>query len=248
MKSFNIKAGDVFPTNEGCRVVVIEYRGWKEIEIEHIDAHQHRDIVRADNLRNGKVKNPFYQSSFGVGYFGAGCYKSAAGGNHTPAYNSWNRMMQRCYSAEYHARKPTYAFCSVITEWHNFQVFAEWHDREPNSGSQGFHLDKDLRVGGNKVYGPDTCSFVPAPINSLLTDSAASRGSLPQGVSPHIKGLQSTLRVKGKNFLLGIYATTDQAFSVYKKAKEVNVRSMAEEWRECLHPEVYDYLKSWTLK
>lgn len=33
---------------------------------------------------------------------------------------------------------------------------------------EGWHLDKDILLKGNKVYSPETCAFVPAKINSLL--------------------------------------------------------------------------------
>jgi hypothetical protein len=124
----------------------------------------------------------------------------------------------------------------VSPEWHNFQVFAEWFEREPNSGNFGFQLDKDLRLSGNKVYGPDTCSFVPSPINSLLSDNGASRGDLPQGVGADRKRFRSQLRVNGKILYLGTYDTPELAFEAYKKAKESNVISMAKEWRDYLHP------------
>ena len=242
-----IKAGDKFPTNGGGQVLVVERHDWKNVVIEHMDEHRHMATVTDWNLRNGTIKNPYLPSVHGVGYFGVVDLIENTDRNHVHAYKKWKRMLERCYSEECHARKPTYIGCSVIPEWHNFQVFAAWHESEPNSGNLGFHLDKDLRLGGNKVYSPSTCSFVPAVINSLLTDSGASRGILPQGVSASGKGFRSCLCVNGKQLRLGTYSTPNQAHEVYKKAKEVNVRSMAEEWKDYLHFEVYDYLKTWNL-
>jgi len=242
-----MKEGEVFSTKEGCSVVVISYQNSCNVLVEFLDENKHRATVPAGNLRTGRVKNPFYPSMLGVGHFGAGPHKAGIVGKFTPAYVAWKGIIRRCYSASFHTKCPTYIGCSVSPEWLNFQSFAAWHKKEPNSEGLGFDLDKDLRRGGNKVYSPEDCSFVPQQINKLLCDSCASRGSLPQGVKANGKGFSARLRVKSKYLHLGTYATPELAFEVYKKAKEANVRSMAEEWRDYLHPEVYAYLKAWTL-
>lgn len=246
-KTNKIQAGDVLPTNEGGSVTVIEYRNAGEILIEHNDAHKYQVVVRASNLRVGSVKNPFHPSVFGVGYIGVGKHTALVKGK-VAARGSWTRMMQRCYSSEYLAKYPTYIGCSVHSDWHNFQTFAEWFYAQPNSENAGFALDKDLLVLGNKIYSADTCSFVPQEINKLLNDSATARGIYPQGVWPHGKGYRAKLSVNGKQLALGTYSTPEQAYSVYKKAKEENVRSMATEWREWLHPTVYENLMTWELE
>jgi len=192
-------------------------------------------------------KNPYYPSVLGIGYIGDGKYRPRINGKKTSVYESWKNMLQRCYSPVYHNKQPTYVGCSVLDEWHNLQTYAEWYYDQPHSQNAGFQLDKDLRIAGNKIYGPDTCSFVPKQINTLLADCAASRGDLPQGVGRNGKGFRARLAVNGKPMKLGTYAEPEQAFAVYKKAKEYNVRSMAEEWKDWLHPEAYNYLKTWEL-
>jgi len=178
---------------------------------------------------------------------GDGDHKASLAGKLRPSYCSWRSVIERCYSKKNLARNPTYKGCLVHPSWLNFQVFADWYEKEPNSGNLGFDLDKDLRLGGNKVYGPDTCSFVPEQINTLLNNCGSSRGLLPQGVRASGKKFEAILRVKGNHTYLGVYETAAIAHEVYKKAKSDNVKSMAEQWRDHIHPEVYDYLKSWTL-
>ena len=200
----------------------------------------------SSQIREDKVKNPYNPTVRGVGYMGDGEYRSRVSGKKTPAYDSWCTMLQRCYDPVHQSRHLTYIGCYVVHEWHNFQVYAEWYYDQPNNKT-GFHLDKDLRVSNNKIYGPDTCSFVPRQINNLLNDHAASRGDLPQGVGRKGNGFQAGLKVNGKVTYLGTYSTEEQAFSVYKTTKEDYVKSMAEEWKNWLHQEVYEYLKTWEL-
>lgn len=93
---------------------------------------------------------------------------------------TWNNMLKRCYNPKVQAKHPTYIGCSVDPVWHKLSDFREWfliHYKE------GFELDKDILLPGNKVYGPDACRFVPQYINLLLTGSGAARGNLPLGVS-----------------------------------------------------------------
>jgi len=242
-----IKAGDVFLTKEGCKLIVVSFKNSSKILIEFLDKNKHQLTVRSDYLKKCNIKNPFHPSVYGFGMYGSGIYKSTAFGKRTPAYETWKHMLCRCYNADYLEKNPTYNFCSVCPEWLNFQSFAEWFEKEPSSGKLGFNLDKDLRKVGNKIYSPSTCSFVPYQINSLLTDHGLARGLLPQGVNAVGRMFGAQIRVNGKLLYLGKYVTPDLAFQAYRKAKEANVKLMAEEWKEYLHSEVYSNLASWKL-
>ena len=100
-------------------------------------------------------------------------------GNNLKFYDVWYAMLTRCYSDKLQTRSPTYRGCSVCDEWLSLSTFKVWFDANYREGTA---LDKDILIPGNKVYSPDTCSFVPAYINSLLTDAGAIRGELPLGV------------------------------------------------------------------
>ncbi len=244
-----IQCGDVFQTNEGGSVTVLEYRNCNEVLIQHNDAHEHQLIIRAGHLRGGSIKNPFKPSFYGVGYIGGGHYTAQNKGKKSAAYLAWCGMFDRCYGAREQAHGSTYLGCTVSAEWHNFQSFAEWFYRQPNSEAKGFQLDKDLRVFGSRSYSQSNCSFVPCEINTLLTDSNGSRGEYDQGVSYHKKKgkFQAKISVKNKRIYLGLYSTHEQASEAYKKAKEENVKSMAEEYKNQLHPQVYENLMNWSL-
>lgn len=101
---------------------------------------------------------------------------SRENGKQSKAYKAWQRMVGRCYDPKVHTRQPTYIGCSVVDEWKTFSNFKKFYDTHYRDGYQ---LDKDLLVDGNKVYGPEACIFVPQPINLLFVDNGVSRGVCP---------------------------------------------------------------------
>ena len=83
-------------------------------------------------------------------------------------YSVWRHMLYRCYSLEYQSRFATYVGCTVCEEWKYLSNFKKWFDE---NYIEGFDLDKDILVKGNKIYSPDTSVFVPKHINYLRIDS-----------------------------------------------------------------------------
>ena len=47
---------------------------------------------------------------------------------------------------------------------------------------EGFCLDKDLILFGNKIYSPETCIFVPPRVNSFFHVKSENLRGLPHGV------------------------------------------------------------------
>lgn len=246
MKNKQIKHGDVFRTNEGGSVTVVEYRGAFEVVIKHNDFYGHIATVTARHLRNGGVRNPYHPSVYGIGFMGVGEYVSKVGGKHTSAYTKWRGMFKRCYDPKSLARNPSYIGCTVHPDWYNFQSFAEWLERQYQS--DGWELDKDLITEGNKIYSAGTCAFVPSQLNSLLNDCGSARGDLPQGVVRKGEGYLARLNVDGKLHYLGTRHTPEEAFKIYKFAKEENIKRMAALWKGLIDPRVYDLLINYEVK
>ena len=145
-------------------------------------------------------------------------------------------MLERCYSSKCQAKNPTYKECTVIKEWLTFSNFAAWHEL---NCVKGYDLDKDIKVKGNKVYGPESCLFIPKCINYLLTDHKSARGDYPQGVSFHksTSKYRAQIRVDGKVRHIGVFTTPEQASAAYIKAKNSEIKRKCEQY-----PEFAEYL------
>lgn len=90
-------------------------------------------------------------------------------------------LLQRCYDIKFQHNHPTYVGCVVCDEWLHFSNFKKWFDA---NFVEGYDLDKDILVKGNKVYSPDTCCFVPHEINILVRNynRKHKQFNLPTGV------------------------------------------------------------------
>lgn len=93
---------------------------------------------------------------------------------------------------------------------------------------EGFNLDKDLLVEGNKVYGPETCVFVSPIVNSYCINN--KKRELPIGVvyikytydltKNLSKPYRSSIRKFGENaHSLGRYETQLEAHRAWQEAK-----------------------------
>lgn len=243
-----IKAGDTFPLNSGGSVTVIEYVGNKDVLIEHNDQYKHKAKVRADNLRLGKVRNPYQPAVYERGYLGFGKFKGTKNGDSAPEYRAWLRMMQRAYCKKFHARNHTYKGCEVHSDWHNFQIFAAWFTSHDYYGLE-YHLDKDLLVRGNKIYSAENCTLVPKDINNLLIDRAARRGDFPIGVcfSKKMGRFVSSFNMGKKSIHIGTFDCPNKAHEAYVIAKESYVKKKALEWKDRIAPQVFEALMVWTV-
>ncbi len=185
---------------------------------------------------------------YGKGTNSKGKHKVSVKGVHTPAYKTWRNMLQRAYCPKTHAKQPTYIGCSIDGEWHDFQDFAEWFENHEYS-NHGYHLDKDLLIPGNKIYTPDRCVFVPSQLNNLLLDSGASRGQYPQGIRfyKNTNRFRASININGKKQHLGYFDCPNEAYTVYRKAKEANVKRMALEWQDRIAIDVFQALMNWQL-
>ena len=114
---------------------------------------------------------------------------------------------------------------------------------------EGWCLDKDILVKGNKVYSPETCCFVPNEINILFTKGNSCRGALPIGVRKRKNGKYLTQITKNsKNIHIGIFNTPEEAFQAYKVAKEDYIKKMADKWRDKISNRAYQALYNYQVE
>ena len=161
--------------------------------------------------------------------------------NKTEAYNKWQQMIKRCGNPKY----PTYLDCTICDEWHTFSNYEKWHNEHY---IEGFALDKDILVKGNREYAPDKCSFVPQEINSLFVKCEKTRGKYPIGVNKNKRGGFSSQIYMGRKKYLGYFKTQEEAFQAYKKAKEDWIKEVANKWKDQLEPKMYDALMKYEVE
>lgn len=168
-------------------------------------------------------------------------------GKSTKCYDAWMHMHDRCY--RYPEKYPTYKDCAICSDWFDFQNFAQWYALNHR---EGFHLDKDILVKGNKEYCPERCIFVPQQINKLFNDSKNSRGVLPQGVysiyNPTLRFMVQ-LSKWGKRVYVASFNTIPEAKAVYKIEKEKYVKEVAKEHFKLKNIDLltYEALLKWEL-
>lgn len=235
-----IKIGDLFTNNEGCTVAVKEYLNINNVTVEFQDENKAVKSFHASSLRAGDFKNPYYPSVRGFGYLGVGEHLASVNRKNTLAYELWSNAIKRSYCLDYQKTRPRYAGCSVDERWANFQNFASWLLLQIGY-NKGFHLDKDLLVKGNKVYSPETCCLIPQEVNCFLTGNNTKRGDLPVGVTRKNKKFAAQLSGSDKKWL-GVFSCPEQAFQVYKTAKEDRAKQLANKYKDQIEPRAYEAL------
>ena len=159
-------------------------------------------------------------------------------------------MLRRCYSTTYKKKYPTYIDCEVSDRFKSYEYFYEWCHKQVGFSNEGWQLDKDLLVKGNKVYSEDSCVFIPKEINILLTKRDASRGKYLIGVSWNKTGNAFKARVsknKGRSEYLGSFKTELEAFNAYKEAKESFIKEQANKWKGQIDERAYESLMKYTV-
>lgn len=235
------KLGDEFTTNQGYKAYVIEYHGPFDVLAEIREPVVYQFKTTANQLRRGSIKNRYAISMSGVGFIGQGDYSWT---KNPRAHKLLTGLLERCYRGrEQHGN---YVDCTAVAEWYNFQNFAKWCYDQKEFDEKGWHLDKDILVKGNRVYGPETCCFVPQEINSLFVLKRNFRGDEPIGVIKNKWGrFCATCSNKGmmeKSWKGPMRATAEEAFYDYKTYKEMVIKQRADEFKDRISPRVYEAL------
>ena len=167
----------------------------------------------------------------------------------TKEYSLWRSIIRRCYSENYHNRNPTYAGCTCCESWLYLSNFLSDIERIQNYGKDGWVLDKDLLIRGNKHYSVNTCCFLPEEVNLAMTKSEKARGDNPIGVYfCKTKGkFNSQVSIFGRRKRLGYFDNCTSAFLKYKEEKERYMKELAEKYKVNLSSESFNALMSYTV-
>jgi len=237
-KNFRDRTGEISVNKQGYKTEIVECFSAINISVKIDDIHILKNI-RYDHFKDKSIINPYHPSIFGVGFMGVGKYKSKVNGKTTQTYQTWHHMFKRGYSEQLKNKYPTYKDVIVCKEWHNFQNFAKWHEENFKPHMVGWHLDKDIIKKNSKIYSPYNCDFVPSDINVIFTKRQNHRGNLPIGVFKQLHRYYAKISKFGKQIRLGGYATPEEAFEVYKNAKQNYNREMAMLWRHLISKRIY---------
>jgi len=205
----------IFTNNNGDRFIVIQYDGKDAVWIQYLNSgYVQKATTRT--IRSGKVKDPFSPRYYGKGFMGVGKYSM----KDRKAYLAWTNMLGRVYSDKFEM----YADCKICEEWHDYQNFAEWFNRQPNSKEPGYELNKDTVNARGKLYSPETCELISKQRNNALIREQKTNKSGTTGVQiVHLKRKGIVYRVHisidAVPTYLGTFSTIAEAKEVYENAK-----------------------------
>lgn len=178
-------------------------------------------------------------------------------------YVIWNGLLKRVFCKKYHKKTPTYLESSVCDEWLVFSKFkqdiAKMKNYDKAVSQQGWVLDKDILVKGNKHYSPETCAFVPVEINTFFGGAVKAHSAnkdLPIGVclskdnkkNPYYVLISYTTNGERIREYLGRYNNVVDAFKVYKVRKEEICKALAEKYKSELDERVYQAMLNYKVE
>lgn len=251
MGKFINRLGEIHISNEGYSMKITKYDGKMNCQVTFDDT---RNTILSglsyQHIKSGSIKNPFHPSVFGVGCIGIGKYKAHTGRKPNKNYEKWQSILERTNCPKYKEKFPTYKDVMVCDEWKCFQNFAKWHEEnwKPYMDNS-WDLDKDIKVRGNKIYSPKTCSFVPKSINYVFVKKVIKNKQLPTGVVYNTRNncFMVNISLEGKPKSFSPYITLEEAFEKYKFEKEKYIKRLADQWRDKIEPLVYQSMYNWKI-
>lgn len=241
MKNVNekqIKIGDVFESTNFGKFKILSYQRCNQVKVKFLNTG-YETTTTTSAIFKGSVKDrqaPFVE---GVGIVGD--ISPNSNFQTRRFYDMWKGMLKRCYNEHALHKRPSYKGCSVSEKFLNFSSFYTWCLNQIGHDQEGWHLDKDILVKGNKVYSPETCCFVPPEINILLAYNKAKESDLPTGVlySKEKRKYRVQLNINGTRKHVGYFEDVGKAHQAYLKIKNGELLRIAEKWKSLIDENVY---------
>lgn len=239
-----VEEGVVYQSRNYGDFKVVKYHNSKSVDIEFVNTG-FKTNVQSNAILIGNARDRSIPTHYSVGILDVprGCYNKVA-------YKIWCDMLRRCYRTPDRVRGRSYLSCSVSDSFKVFSYFEKWLLSQVGFGCMGYQLDKDLLLKGNKIYSEDTCCLIPKEINQFLLSNNWARGDLPMSVSKHtVNGnYVASLQRFGKRYHLGSFDDPNNAFAVYKEAKESYAKELANKWQEQIESNVYIALMNYKVE
>lgn len=235
-----IYVGMEFTNKKGFRWRVKEIIDMRNIVVESLEWMPYTTTIRKEAVVKGIVMYPYGKHRLG-GYRGEGKWNASKSNPHFP---HWNSLFPRCYESNEDCM-PTYTDCVMDESWHNLQNYCNWSEKNYPKDTHGFkwELDKDLLGKGSKVYGPDTCCYLPKELNLFLARMNDA------GIYEHV-GVDGKIYYRvwvrqGKEtdskqcHYVGSYPTYKGAYEIWKAKKKERHTALCDKYKDVLPEHVY---------
>ena len=100
---------------------VLKYNNAKDVEIQFLKT-DYETSAQLGDIRNGRIRDPYSPSVFGVGVVGTK-YPTMINGVETKEYVLWKSMLQRCYSDVFKKKRQTYIDCKCSENFNSYEYF-----------------------------------------------------------------------------------------------------------------------------
>ena len=240
--------GSVFKTKNYGDVVVLEYNNARDVTIKFLNTGNVRKIATSE-LKKGEIRDNEAFPVYKVGVMDIP-NELKRGQPNPREYSIWNGVRQRCYNENIRHLTPSYQEAEMSENFKRYSYFKDWCNKQIGFDQDGWQLDKDILIKGNKIYSEDNCCFVPPEINTLILKADRIRGKYPIGVYEDKQAGKFKVRisVEGKQKHVGRYYCEKEAFYAYKVAKEQYIKEVANKWKGQIDPRVYEALMNYEVE
>lgn len=162
-------------------IKIVKYTDRNSVLVEFVNSG-YRVSCKSQAAREGRITDRMSPTVLGVAMIGDGPYRNTINYKTTKEYKCWISMIYRCYdksSSNYHRYGGRGV--KVCDEWLNFQNFAKWYHEHIPAHGNNWQLDKDIKVDGNLIYGPDFCVFASPQENTENAISKKFKMKSPSG-------------------------------------------------------------------
>lgn len=181
----NKHIGEEFSVLHGAIAKIIEYYDYKHVLVEFQDEYKARKITSINNLKMGKVLNPYSPTICGVGIVG----EEDIHGENEALYFRWKAMIDRCYN-ENNKSYSNYGGkgVTVCSDW---LLFANYKNdiksmHNYDKIKEGWHIDKDIK--GGTVYCKENCVICSPGENSIKASETLKKSNESGVIGVHKSG------------------------------------------------------------